>query len=203
MGGTNAIKWSVAISVGLMILTIPVMVWACSFESDESTLRIKDDEPTEEAEFPDEPVVLELRDIGRGSKGSLFNSTGCESLGSIMVEVSGYEEGYGLAFRMKGTYTENMSIETRPLVFIPGYETYTVTWWDSKNEPIDVTMTAQWVDEYGRRGPTSDPLHIIDDGKGLTSGCASLTGSRSTPVILALCLIGLVALRREQEKPAA
>ena len=207
MSGTNAIKWSVALGVGLMVFAIPVMAWACSTENGMSSLRIKDDEPTEEAEFPDEPVVLELEGLGRGSSDSLFNfnSSGCEGLGSLLVRANGYERDYGLLFRIKGTYPTNMRTGSGsgPIVLSEKYPRYNLVWWDTKNEPIDITMTAQWVDEYGRKGPTSEPLHIVDDGEGLSSGCASLNGSRSTPVILVLCLIGLVALRRERGKPAA
>ncbi len=180
-------------------------------------LPISEEEPTEEAAFPD-PVVLELRSLSRADRRQNHSKS---DLGSLAITVHGYEEEYagipedhdsyaawapdltdaqyGLRFDIEGSAPSGLEAQfpEEAQVLLSPFDRFSVVWGDrdTRTDSIDLTVTATWVDRYGRTGPTSDPLHIHDGG---ASGC-STTGDTAPPAALLLLLtaLGALVLRRK------
>lgn len=159
-----------------------------------------EEEPDEEASFPD-PLVIELQSLSRG----LDDGTSKAGLGFLTVLIDGYEaeyvdgadqhghEGidnaiYGLQLDVEGQAPEGLQFPDEPVVLLDPHDRIRLHWNDSetKGHGIDLTVTATWVDCYGRTGPSSDPLNIVDSGAG-SNGCAT-TGGDGTPVSLLVVL---------------
>ncbi|MBA2663603.1 MAG: hypothetical protein H0U74_15040 [Bradymonadaceae bacterium] len=58
-------------------------------------------------------------------------------------------------------------------------------------EAFDFTLTATWVDRWGRQGPTSEPLRIHDGGS--SGGCSTVAagGPQSGSAAWMLVIAGL------------
>lgn len=169
------------------LLSLSTVVWASFADPQHVPMPISDEEPDDdEAEFP-EPVVLEDYSItrGDGSEPSIGSS-----YGGLTLDVEGYESHYvifhdraeedvdvveyGLRLEVEGEHPEGLELPEEPVVLRYPYDNIWINWVDSdtSDEPIDVNVTATWVDEYGREGPTSDPIHVTDDGLSSIPGCS-------------------------------
>ena len=174
-------------------------------------LPISDEEPPGEAVFP-EPVVLEVQRIKRADRRQEHSKS---DLGILMLQIHGYEPEYagaepdgdpwsfdledaiyGLRFDVEGVAPEGVLINlpAEPVVLIHPFDTLQIVWGDrqTRRDDIELTITATWVDRYGRTGPTSDPLVVVDGGG---SGCSS-TGGGPAPAPLLVVMMGLLGLRR-------
>lgn len=182
---------------------------------------ISDEAPTEEAVFPD-PVALEKRTFKRGEGG--VDKAGRPRWGIISLGVDGYKREYagldepydpnisydpdsvenaqyGLSFKLEGEYPDSINISPDPRVPLhyPGEFSYSWRDADTNDERIDATITATWVDRYGRQGPTSDPVHISDDTNSGGSCTTASNGSSSPAILLALLLLLLALQIRSEE----
>lgn len=221
MNGSTS-QWMMAAAVVAGVMVVPAVCWACTMPPDYITytsFSTSDAEPPEEAAFPEQPVAVEAGEISRGESTRFWEeSTMCNSraTGEWVVRAVGYElelagdegEGaeYGLLFEVEGTYPESFEPPSEPIVPLVHDREETdeddehdfVFRWsdaDSHAEPIDVTVNATWVDPYGRKGPTSEPVHIVHDGDGLGSGCGcQSSGGTVLPAGVAVALLGLLAM---------
>jgi MYXO-CTERM domain-containing protein len=194
---SQLIKWITPISVCVAIfLAAPAAALACSYHSPQQQMEILDDDPDTEPDFP-APVVLELDYLNRGENPNANPVSSCADTGALGIDITGYDEDFGLVFEVEGQHPAPFDADERPLQFSSEHH-YLVIWsdQDTRGESIDLTVTARWIDEFGRMGPASDPLHIIDDGAPLGCACSS-TNSSTPPVTMVLMLLamGLVVLR--------
>lgn len=192
-------------------------VGALSLEApNHAPMPVSDEDPDQEASFPD-PVVLEKNRLNR-SDGS-----GTWATSFLYLDVEGYEAEhagepepasvgptpsqeelgdaeYGLRFEVEGQRPDGLSFPDEPVVLLDPYDNIWIHWsdGDSYGESIDISVTATWVDEYGREGPTSDPIHVTDDGYSSIPGCSSAgeTTSMISVVAALLLLVGWMARGR-------
>lgn len=187
-------KWSALLVTTLAVVLItPATAWACVRIMEYDWMTFIDEEPQEAAQFP-LPVVLELNHLNRGERPRIFSGDSCGQSTSMGFHVHGYDDDYGLLFEFEGTHPDTFSPTDEAIVLFG--DTFSVIWNDgqTRNEPFDMIVTARWVDEYGRVGPQSDPLHITD----APGGCAcSASGGKPEPAtLLVVLLIFGVLMRR-------
>lgn len=186
------------------------------------TIPISDGDPEEEAEFPD-PVVLEDHDLNRsdGSEGGIPSG-----VSFLTIDVEGYkaehaqipddaslpfqeeeldDTEYGLRFDMEGYNPVGLTLPDEPVVLAYPHDSLRTDWRDHEtyDKSLDITVTATWVDEYGREGPTSDPIDITHEGLGSSiPGCASTaSGSPTTAVALVALLLVVMATALPCRRP--
>lgn len=204
----GAIQWWVLV---VLIVLIPVSVAAVVAPSNFVGLEIQhDEEPSFDAEFP-EPVVLEFISVTRWTRGLPGDPHGAAGM---VVGVYGYDEKYvyqhgkeakyGLRLEATGDYPRGLWFPEHPVVLEDAERIY-IPWndGDTRSDRIDVTVTATWVDRYGREGPTSDPARLIHGGNSrlFFLGCSTVGGGGAPSGLLAALLI-VAALRLRRLTPS-
>lgn len=213
---TSALKTTAALAAACVTLGLATDGGADVEPPNHVSMPIYDEEPSEDAEFPD-PVVLTDGNINRTSGDGGHSLSG---LSFLNFSIIGYDAAYagdhgdaypyddealddslyGLQFELRGEHPDNLSIPDNPVVIIRPDKGFRTHWADADthSDAIDIEITATWVDRYGRKGPTSDPLHIHDSGTGLLAGCGgcSTTGGPTTPAFAVALLMLLAAIRR-------
>ena len=186
---------TILISV-LLSLAAPSVALACSMTTNYEAMEFVDEEPQQEAEFPD-PVVLEFRNLNRADRPSRWNRDSCGDLGTLSIEVIGYDDDFGLLFEFEGQ-SPNTFYRFEEAVRLYGDTIYEI-WRDTetRSEPFDISVTAQWVDKYGRLGPVSDPVHISERGEGC--GCSSVGQGPDPVAVLVVSLLLFIHLFRPRE----
>lgn len=239
-----------ATAAALVVLGFCAAAFAGLAPPNYNDMPISDEEPETDAEFPD-PVVLTNPSVSRSDGSEGHSKAG---IGWLSFDIEGYEpeyaggdeapygrrdEGledaeYGLRFDVEGQHPYNFPVPEDPVVILDPADGLHLHWNDSStyDEPIDVTITATWIDEYGREGPTSDPMEIINDGlvsssdgsssdesssdesssddsatddspsDGSASGGCSATRSSSAPAGIAVIILLLLALSTHWRSPA-
>ncbi len=200
---------TIVLAAIVSICSLSTTAWAGLAPPPHAPLPTCEGEPEEEASFPD-PVVLELHNLSRG----VDDNTSKAGVGFLSVLVDGFDgelvdgadshdhEGvenatYGLRIDVEGQAPEKLAFPEDPVVLLDPHDRIHLHWddMDTRDEAIDLTVTATWIDCYGRTGESSDPLNIVDDGDGSTiSGC-STTGGGGTPAMLLLALAMVVGFR--------
>lgn len=210
MMSSSVSKLLAAVTAMAAVVAAPAAAAACDFDVGYTAMQISDEEPEADAEFPD-PVALEADSPGRADRTGTVDS--CQPYGTLNIEVAGYdpaytdedtgESQYGLRFDIEGTHPDGFRVSNNPVALLYDADRALVIWNDDETstDAIDATITATWVDEYGREGPTSDPLHVTHDGAGAFGGCTT-TGAATTPaaviVVLALLALATPLTRRPQ-----
>ena len=197
---TQLTKWSAPIAISIAVFfAAPAAALACSFVIPQQPMEISDEQPQAEPDFP-APVVLEAGHISRGENPNVQPVSSCADLGSLAIEITGYDEEYGLVFEFQGQHPDTFEADEDPLRF-DDQHLYQLVWGDqdTRGEVIDLTVTARWIDEYGRMGPESDPLNIYDEGVNGTMGCSTTDSSTPpTTMMLLLLAMGLVISKRRR-----
>ncbi len=226
------IRLVIGATTAVLILATSSTAWADAAADEGAptySLEISDEEPTEEATFPD-PVVVELVGITRGDETDY--SGVAVKRGSISLFLEGYKRDYagldepydpnehydqnslqnaeyGLRFELEGEHPDTLNVGSTPRVLLHYPHSYNIGWNDEEtsDEPIDSTLTVTWIDRYGREGPTSDPLQVIDDPSqsdqpqssenegDADSSCSTIANNSSTPAMLVLPFLLLLGLR--------
>ena len=161
-------KWMASIGVCMtLIFAAPTAAVACSIMFAHQDMEMASEEPEAEAEFP-EPVVLEINEVKRAEPraSEARPQASCDDVGWLRIAIEGYDRGWGLQFEVEGEYPESLRVDEGPFVFEEGLHIFMVVWGDegTHEEAIDIRLSARWVDEYGRQGPASEPLHIHSEG---------------------------------------
>ncbi|QDG49705.1 hypothetical protein FIV42_02805 [Persicimonas caeni] len=185
-------------------LTIPASATACSFPPP-NEFAVEDGPAPNDVALPKKPELsVDLIKRGRAPEGS--HATSCDDIGQLILRVEPVEPSVGYELKVLGGEMP------QPNFWMPDYlvefdadGTFLVTWIDGNDdaqEAFDFTVVATPVDRWGRRGPSSDPLHITHAGR---SGAAcsvapgSLTGSPQAPLSLAVVVslaAGLLVRRK-------
>ncbi|RDV36248.1 hypothetical protein DV096_20225 [Bradymonadaceae bacterium TMQ3] len=190
-------------AMGVAGLSTVSIAWACSIGMDQERMTILEEEPTEPVDLPP-AVTLRQEYIKRSQtpqrEGCSERVTSCDDTAFLKLSVQGYDpEAGGLRFAIEGDYPDTLTIDPHPLVLYGEDRDVLFVWsdMDTMYEPIDATITATWVDAWGREGETSAPVQVRNDGA-RGGGCAVAGGAGSTGALVLGAAIGAMLLSRRR-----
>jgi hypothetical protein len=198
-------RWRI-VPLVLGALAFPRSAGACSYSDGGFT---QDGTKTGAAPGPVADISYSVQ-RGKGPTGGCGRSmaTSCDDIGAITLHFTAAtdadskntEVGYRVSFVGKAPAGLTLPDAPSPPYFEQDDDRDATVWlhWadgaTDDQEHLDFTLTITPVDSHGNVGPTSAPIHVIDDGSG---GCGlRRNGAGPDAFASALALTGAVLLRR-------